>query len=86
MRVGGDGGKVLDDFLRALGLSRARLATEYLSDEFGQQILGNTDVMRMLWFSLSSPMFTHARSAIAKMCGGFSSLRCPRYCCTMASE
>ena len=39
----------------------------------------STDVMRILWFSRSSPMFTQALSAIAKMCGGFSSFRLPRY-------
>jgi len=33
----------------------------------------DSPVIRMLWFSRSSPMLTHARSAIAKTCGGLSS-------------
>lgn len=45
-----------------------------------------TYVIRILWFSRSSPMLIHARSAIAKICGGFSSRRLPRYWCTIASE
>jgi hypothetical protein len=48
--------------------------------------IGSTDVIRMLWFSRSSPMFTQALSAIAKMCGGFSSFNFPRYWCIIASE
>jgi hypothetical protein len=36
-------------------------------------------VMRILWLSLSSPICCHARSATAKMCGGFSSRLLVRY-------
>ncbi|SRR6266851_2784718 len=32
----------------------------------------DSPVIRMLWFSRSSPMFTQARSAMAKMCGELS--------------
>lgn len=45
-----------------------------------------THVMRILWFSRSSPMLTHARSATANTWGGFSSRRFPLYCWIIVSE
>ena len=45
----------------------------------------DSPVVRMPWFSRSSLMLTQARSATAKMCGGFSPGRFLRYCCTIAS-
>ena len=83
-----DRGKVLNDLLRALCLSCARLTPLMRSmlDKGQQRNPCYAYVMSILWFSLSSPILVHARSAIANMCGGFSSRRFPRYWCTMASE
>jgi len=86
MCVRSDCSKVRNNLLRALSFTSAGFTATQMSVEMLIENRESTDVIRILWFSRSSPIFTQALSAIANMCGGFSSFRFPRYWCIIASE
>ena len=65
-----DSCKVLDNFLGTFRLSCTRFtAAGMMSIDYVllKQKEDSTNVMRILWFSRSSPIFTQARSAIANI-------------------